>query len=47
VDCLEAEESQAQADARVNAERYYEQARASTMRRHVRIHCLESTREGR
>jgi hypothetical protein len=41
VDCLAAQDLQARADARANAQRYYDQARASTLRRSIRRHCLE------
>jgi hypothetical protein len=40
-DCLQARDAQARTDTRANAQRYYDQARASTLRRSVRRHCLE------
>lgn len=39
-DCLDASEA-TRAEVRANAQRYYDEARASTLRRHVRRVCLE------
>ena len=40
-DCLEAPDEASRASARANAAQFYDDARASTLRRHIRRHCLE------
>lgn len=44
-DCIEARDPGRQASARANAQRYYDDARGSTLRRHVRRLCLENNSE--
>jgi hypothetical protein len=46
-DCIEARDPARQASARVNAQRYYDDARGSGLRRYVRRLCLEREADAR